>query len=188
MFIAFYSFVWATLILTIVLYFLLSAQFVKTNSTTTGATFGIIVLYFLPTILMVLCYVLIYNQGEKLMIKSRISTSDNYIRPNLQSEKLTKCINIVYYSVLGMFIIVQGLMMFLAIFKWIELTAFFIEITGFTIGIILIVNGYLIFQYCKLAGAPYKNQKFYRNVRWIGIVGGYWSVAFCLKFLGVLLG
>ena len=79
------------------------------------------------------------------MIKSRISTSDNYIRPNLQSEKLTKCINIVYYSVLGMFIIVQGLMMFLAIFKWIELTAFFIEITGFTIGIILIVNGYLIF-------------------------------------------
>lgn len=35
--------------------------------------------------------------------------------------------------------------MFLAIFKWIELTAFFIEITGFTIGIILIVNGYLIF-------------------------------------------
>jgi hypothetical protein len=53
----FYSFVWLTLTLTITLYFLLSSQTLKDKKT---ATVGVIALYFVPTILMVLCYVLIY--------------------------------------------------------------------------------------------------------------------------------
>lgn len=60
--------------------------------------------------------------------------------------------------------------------------------TGFTGVIVLGVNGYLIFSYCKMTGTPYKNRKSYQSVKWVGLIGGYWSIAFGLKFCGVLLG
>lgn len=79
-------------------------------------------------------------------------------------------------------------MMLFALFGWVDLNVFFYEITGFTGAVIFGVNCNLIGSYCKVAGAPYKNRKAYESVRWIGIVGGYWSVGFTCKFLTILLG
>jgi len=61
--------IWITFSLTITLYFLLSSQTLKEKKT---AAVGVVALYFIPTILMVLCYVLIYQQVAMLMVKSRI--------------------------------------------------------------------------------------------------------------------
>ena len=74
-FITFYTFVYAMLALTVILYFLLSA---RALTQTTSAKIGVISLYFVPTVLMVLCYVLLYHQCEKLMVKSRILGNDGY--------------------------------------------------------------------------------------------------------------
>ena len=78
--------------------------------------------------------------------------------------------------------------MLLALFGSISLNAFFGEITGYTAAVVLYVNLYLIYSYCNLTGTPYKSKKAYESVRWLGIVGGYWSAAFGLKFVGVFLG
>jgi hypothetical protein len=39
-----------------------------------------------------------------------------------------------------------------------------------------------------MTGTPYKNRKNYTSAKWVGVVGGYWSCAFILKFTGVVLG
>lgn len=57
-FMVFYIFVWVTLALTITLYFLLSSRSLKDGDT---RTIGAIILYFVPTILMVMCYIIIYR-------------------------------------------------------------------------------------------------------------------------------
>lgn len=55
-FTAFYSLIWITLILTITLYLLMSARFfISINNSIRLVTF-----FFVPLILMVLCYVLLY--------------------------------------------------------------------------------------------------------------------------------
>lgn len=78
--------------------------------------------------------------------------------------------------------------MVLSIFNVINLNVFFGEISGFTAAFILGVNFYLIFSYCKMTGTPYKNRKSYLSVKWVGIVGGVWTIGFVIKFLIVLLG
>lgn len=75
-----------------------------------------------------------------------------------------------------------------ALFSWIKLEAFFAEITGYTGALVFGCNVYLLFTYCKHTGSPYKDRKHFRAVRWIGLIGGYWSIAFGMKFTGVILG
>lgn len=95
---------------------------------------------------------------------------------------------VLYYLMIGAFIAVQILMMLLSLFDVIPLESFFAEITGFTGAIVLGINMYLTFTYCKLTGTPYKSRKSYQSVKWVGLIGGYWSIAFGLKFSAVLLG
>ena len=78
--------------------------------------------------------------------------------------------------------------MVLCLFGLCSLNAFFAEITAFTGLIVLGVNTYLVFTYCKYTGTPYKNRKSFQSVRWVGLIGGVWSIAFAVKFLTVLLG
>lgn len=55
-FVGFYSMIWATIILTLGLYGSLTAHFYKLDTTMVST----VAFYFFPTILMVLCYVLLY--------------------------------------------------------------------------------------------------------------------------------
>lgn len=61
-FIGFYSFLWVVLILTISLYMVTSQPFGQ--GLEKRYTTSVVVLYFLPTILMVLAYVMLYQQLE----------------------------------------------------------------------------------------------------------------------------
>ena len=78
--------------------------------------------------------------------------------------------------------------MCLSLFNVISLDTFTYEISCFTGFIIIWVNLYLIFTYCKLTGSPYKNRECYLGVRWIGIIACYWTFAFGLKFMIFILG
>jgi len=82
----------------------------------------------------------------------------------------------------------QVIFLLLALFTFISLRVMFIELTAFTGALVLTVNFNLVGAYCKLTGTPYKNRKYYHSVRWVGIVGGYWTAAFSLKFFLILLG
>lgn len=95
----FYIFVWVTLALTITLYFLLSSRSLREGDT---RTIGAIILYFVPTILMVMCYIIIYRQCEVLMIKGRIPNTDSY--NNKISKKVSKYVNLAYYGLIFIFI------------------------------------------------------------------------------------
>ena len=98
-FTGFYSLVWATLILTVALYSFLKAQFF--NQIQEVSLFG--AFYFLPLILMVLCYVLMYYQLEIMMIRSRIESSQHFTR-RLHSPKLAIAMRIIILVLLGVFV------------------------------------------------------------------------------------
>lgn len=75
--------------------------------------------------------------------------------------------------------------MLLCFFGVMSIEAFYIEIIVFTGIIVVGVNIYQVFIYCKLVGSPYKDKKCYKCVRHLGIVCGVWSIAFMLKFIAV---
>jgi hypothetical protein len=79
-------------------------------------------------------------------------------------------------------------MMVLALFGWVSLQLFFDEITGFTGLVILGVNFNLYWSYWKMSGAPYKDTKAFESVKWLKIVGVFWTLGFTCKFLTILLG
>lgn len=74
-FATFYSLVWSTLLLTIILYIWLTTAFRHTDAYVGGS----ISFVFLPNILMVLCYALLYHQLELMTTESRIQSSQHYV-------------------------------------------------------------------------------------------------------------
>lgn len=132
-FTGFYSLVWATLILTITLYFSVTAQFFNSKAN----TLGVVAFYFLPLILMVFCYVLLYYQLELMMTVSRIESSQNYVRRFNKSHKLKVCMRIIILGLIALFIGVQLLLMVLVFFEIVTFRAFFIELIVF-IGLIVL--------------------------------------------------
>ena len=113
----FYSFLWATLILTIALYGTLSTQLFNLDFTkdTKAINFGLIVFYFLPTVFMVLCFSLMYYQLELLMTMSRISGGEE-LRSRLKNKKLAIFMRALVFSIMGVFVATQIVMMVLALF------------------------------------------------------------------------
>lgn len=93
-----------------------------------------------------------------------------------------------YYAILSTFAFFQIIFILGALFGWISLKAFFIELAAFTVAIVLAVNMYLINMYCKYTGTPYKKKRYYEAVRWIGLVAGYWTIAFSAKFFMIIFG
>ena len=61
--------------MSISLYILLCVKDVNQSGWSQKAS--IIVFYFVPTILMVICYIMLYYQLEQLMVESRIPSSDS---------------------------------------------------------------------------------------------------------------
>lgn len=43
-------------------------------------------------------------------------------------------------------------------------------------------------MYFKLVGSPYKTERHYSKVRYLGIICGVWSIAFGIKFLAFAFG
>ena len=74
-FVAFYVCLQISLAMSISLYILLCVKDVNQSGWSQKAS--IIVFYFVPTILMVICYIMLYYQLEQLMVESRIPSSDS---------------------------------------------------------------------------------------------------------------
>ena len=140
-FTAFYAFLWAELVLTITLYFLLSAQTIKTSTQSKSVTLGVLSFYFLPTILMVLSYVLLYQHLELMMTSSRIASSNSF-RYRLHNAKIAIYARVAIISFIALFVGVQVLLMLLCFFEAISLEAFYLEIIIFTGIIVVGVNVY----------------------------------------------
>ena len=112
--------------------------------------YGVVSFYFLPTILMVLCYVLLYYQLEIMMTVSRIESSQNYVG-RLQSKYVAECVRITMLTLIYVFVALQLLLMVLCFFELISMKAFFIEIIVFTAVIILGLNINQLVVYFKLS-------------------------------------
>ncbi len=110
-FTGFYSLIWSTLILTIILYIMMTVNFF----TSLENVYGVVSFYFLPTILMVLCYVLLYYQLEIMMTVSRIESSQNYVG-RLQSKYVAECIRITMLTLIYVFVALQLILMVLCFF------------------------------------------------------------------------
>lgn len=125
MFKIFYGFLWATLVLTIALYMTLSTSLFKIDFTkdTKAINFGLIVFYFLPTVFMVICFALMYYQLELLMTASRISGGEE-LRSRLKSKKLAIFMRALVFSIMGVFLATQLLMMALAFFDIVTVKLF----------------------------------------------------------------
>jgi hypothetical protein len=119
-----------------------------------------------------------------MMTTSRIASSNTF-RNRLHNAKIAIVARVAIISCIGVFMGVQVLLMLLCFFEVISLEAFYLEIIIFTGIIVVGVNIYQIFVYCKLVGSPYKDKKSYKYVRHLGAVCGVWSFAFVLKFIAV---
>ena len=111
-FIGFYTFTWVLLTLTISLYMVAGQPFGRGLEQRFNTS--IVVLYFLPTILMVLAYVLLYQQLELLMTESRIPTSGSY-RNKEKKEKLAKYGRIIANVVISLFLVTELVLMFISL-------------------------------------------------------------------------
>jgi len=100
----FYGFIAATLILTIVLYFISSLNLsIETVEDKKSAIFLVILFYFLPAILMVLDFALMYYQLELLMTMSRISGGEE-LRSRLKNKKLAVIMRVLVFTIVAIFI------------------------------------------------------------------------------------
>jgi len=179
----FYSFLWATLILTIALYGTLSTQLFNLDFTkdTKAINFGLIVFYFLPTVFMVLCFSLMYYQLELLMTMSRISGGEE-LRSRLKNKKLAIFMRALVFSIMGVFVATQIVMMVLALFDVVSVELFIKQCWVFTVIIMVFLNVNQIVNYFRMAGRPYKKEKFYENVKHFGVVLALWNIGFIVKF------
>ena len=99
-FVGFYSMVWATIILTLGLYGSLTALFKQLDTTIIST----VAFYFFPTILMVLCYVLLYFQLDLMMRKSKIQSSQSMVNKLSKTSKLAHALRVWVMALVTLFV------------------------------------------------------------------------------------
>ena len=137
--------------------------------------------YFLPTVFMVICFSLMYYQLELLMTMSRISGGEE-LRSRLKNKKLAVFMRALVFSIMGVFVATQLVMMVLALFDVVSVSLFVSQCWIFTVVIMVFLNVNQIVNYFKMAGRPYKKEKFYENVKHVGLVIFLWNLGFIVKF------
>ena len=100
----FYSLLYALVVLTIGLYLAISVSIFSFDITGPDdlQAIGIISFYYMPTIFMVLLYVLLYYQIEKLKTKSHIMTGQEF-RTRLRDVKLGKILKTIVFVTVSLF-------------------------------------------------------------------------------------
>jgi len=73
-------------------------------------------------------------------------------------------------------------MMILVFFNTVNVTTFVKQCWIFTVIIMVFLNANQIVNYFRLAGRPYKKEKYYENVKHFGLVIALWNVGFIVKF------
>lgn len=140
------------------------------------------VLMMLPSILMALDYALMYTQFECMQKSSRLQGGIAYSK-RFQSEKLTKWLTIALYTYVGIYILVQVIVMIGVVLSWgIDPNGFLLEYNILTIVLVIALNVNMIVFYCKNAGSPYKNEKMRKKVHNYAFVVSVWTIAFAARF------
>ena len=183
---AFYGSLWVSALLNSALYWVLFAN--QAQDTTQGTTgFKSVVLIFIPSVLMSLNYALMYLQLENMQKESRVQGGVAYM--NREShEKLQRVVNIVTFTYVAIFILVQIGFTVMTMFDWIDPTAFLIELNVTLFVMLVFLNVTALVSYFRNSGSPYKNDKFKKYVRKFKTVVIVWNLAFVIKFFMTTLG
>lgn len=145
------------------------------------------VLIFIPTILMSLDYALMYLQLEDMNKRARVQGGVAYMKKE-HHEKLSKIMNIVTFSYVGIFILVQLAIMILTVFNVVSPKAFLVELNTLIFFLMVFLNVFALVNYCRNAGNPYlstKNKKYVRKFKLLIVI---WNVAFITKFFMSFFG
>jgi len=86
------------------------------------------------------------------------------------------------FSIIALFIVTQAIFIILAFFDIVTVTFFVQQCWIFTVIIMVFLNANQIVNYFRLAGRPYKKEKYYENVKHFGLVIALWNVGFIVKF------
>jgi hypothetical protein len=106
-----------------------------------------------------------------------------------ESEKVAKWLNILVYVYVGIYIVVQVVLMIGIMFKWdISLDGFVYEFNVLTTILAIALNVNMTVFYCKNAGSPYKNEKMRKKVHTYAVAVSVWTVAFTARFLITVFG
>ena len=190
-YLAFYWFILIQIIMTDGLYWVYFATIVKIESngeppepiTLNKA----VALVFLPTILMVISYSLMYYQLEKQMKLSRIQSGQTFMR-RFKKDNVELVKRVVLFSTVGIVTLIDAGYLVAASYAKVSFWNFQLELSISTLVLVVVLNTGQLVTYCSLTGSPYKPYEDYRKVRRIGIACGVWSVAFFIKFTAALLG
>ena len=113
---AFYGALWIQTVLNSALYWVLFANQAGERTRGTDQGFKSVALIFMPTILMSLDYALMYLQLEDMQKRARSAGGVAYMSRNAH-QKLEKIMNIVTFTYVGIFILVQAAVMILTVFN-----------------------------------------------------------------------
>ena len=112
---------------------------------------------------------------------SRISGGEE-LRSRLKNKKLAIFMRALVFSIMGVFVATQIVMMVLALFDVVSVELFIKQCWVFTVIIMVFLNVNQIVNYFRMAGRPYKKEKFYENVKHFGVVLALWNIGFIVKF------
>jgi uncharacterized membrane protein YfcA len=119
-------------------------------------------LYFMPTILQVWIYSLLYYIHEQMMRDSRIEVSQAFIN-RVKHEKFRRCVRISAAITISILILGQLGAMVLCFFNLIRNSDLYITITATSGFLILALNINTTVVYLNLSSLPYKSQECYQK-------------------------
>ncbi len=102
--------------------------------------------------------------------------------------KLTKIINIVTFTYVGIFIVIQVIVMILTVTRVVDAQVFLVELNVLIFVMLLFLNIHASISYCRNAGNPYlnaRNKKYVRKYKYVIVI---WNIAFVIKILISFLG
>ena len=114
--------------------------------------------------------------------RSRIQGGIAY-RKRFGSQKLQKCVRLLLFGYVGLFIAIEIALMLLTLFKLIDETTFYIQLVSLVGLLVVVLNIWAFVQYCSNAGSPYRNKKDEIKAIWVGRVAMLWSLAIVAKLI-----
>ena len=90
-------------------------------------------------------------------------------------------IKIITWTFAALFVVIQFMLIVGVLLDWVEKENFEIQIASITGFIIIMLNIMMITIYWNYSGMPFKSEQHAINLKHVGYVAFYWSVAFIVK-------
>ena len=98
-------------------------------------------------------------------------------------KKLQKVMNWITFSYVGLFIVVQIVIMVLTVFEIVDAVAFLAELDTLIFFLMVFLNVFALVNYCRNAGNPYLNDKNKKYVRKFKAAVVAWNIAYIIRFV-----